>query len=247
MKQLIFPALFFLLFSNACTVQKRIYNKGLAINWHISQGNSNERKQTKLKNPNNQKEIKTENSSVNINTHEDSAIVNEYVRNEITSNTMDSTKCDIIILSNGDELYGRVINIEIDVIKYKKCDNLDGPAYSIARNKVFMIRYSNGTKDIISIIREPSKDDVPSPNTTTDIAKNKADGFFGASSAALALFSVVLLLFEIALPIIIITLMLGFAFGIVGLIDNNNSLAMFGFIFSILTAFLLLFLYGVIG
>jgi len=58
--------------------------------------------------------------------------------------------CDLIVCKNGDEIYGRVIEIGLTEIKYKKCDNPTGPTISIANSSVLMIKYPNGTKDIIS-------------------------------------------------------------------------------------------------
>ncbi|MBY0427461.1 MAG: hypothetical protein K2Q22_17630 [Cytophagales bacterium] len=57
---------------------------------------------------------------------------------------------DIIIKKNGDEIKTRVEEISTNEIKYKKFDNLDGPSYSIAKSEVFIIKYSNGTKEVIS-------------------------------------------------------------------------------------------------
>ena len=56
--------------------------------------------------------------------------------------------CDNIILMNGDEISGKVIEISNDVIKYRKCDYLDGPLISVYKKQVFMVTYRNGSKDI---------------------------------------------------------------------------------------------------
>lgn len=67
---------------------------------------------------------------------------------KINSNNPDS--CDIMILSNGDEIVAKVTEIGLDVIKYKDCDNINGPAIVISKNDVFMIKYPNGTKTVIT-------------------------------------------------------------------------------------------------
>jgi hypothetical protein len=59
-------------------------------------------------------------------------------------------KCDNIILKDGKEISAKVLEVTPDLIKYKKCDNLDGPLFSINKSDVIMIRYSDGTKDIIN-------------------------------------------------------------------------------------------------
>lgn len=58
--------------------------------------------------------------------------------------------CDNIIFKNGDELSAKVIEITPDVVKYKRCDNLDGPLISVNKYKILMIRYKNGAKEIFN-------------------------------------------------------------------------------------------------
>ena len=57
---------------------------------------------------------------------------------------------DIIIKTNGDEILSKVIEIDTDKIKYKKFENPDAPLYTISKPEVFMIRYANGTKDVMT-------------------------------------------------------------------------------------------------
>lgn len=60
----------------------------------------------------------------------------------------EDNKCDEIILKNGDELRVKVIEIAETIIKYRRCDNLNGPIYSIPKADVFLIKYPNGTRDV---------------------------------------------------------------------------------------------------
>lgn len=53
-------------------------------------------------------------------------------------------------MKNGDEVKAKVTEVGTNEIKYKKFDNPDGPVYSATKSDVFMIKYENGTKDIIS-------------------------------------------------------------------------------------------------
>jgi len=65
---------------------------------------------------------------------------------------------DIIVLKNGDEIKSKVLEITPNEIKYKKFDNIDGPTISILKTDVFMVKYPNGTKEVI--------------NNTTKMAQN---------------------------------------------------------------------------
>jgi hypothetical protein len=59
---------------------------------------------------------------------------------------------DNIVLKNGEEIRAKVLEIGIQEIKYKKHENVGGPTYTILKTDVFMIKYENGTKDIINKI-----------------------------------------------------------------------------------------------
>jgi hypothetical protein len=56
---------------------------------------------------------------------------------------------------NGEEIEVIVSDITSEFISYKKCNNIDGPKYSIEKSKVFIIKYKNGSKEIINNLNEP--------------------------------------------------------------------------------------------
>lgn len=60
---------------------------------------------------------------------------------------------DLIVLKDGNEINSKVLEVNISDIKYKKTDNLDGPMYLVLKSEVFMIKYKNGTKDIINSLK----------------------------------------------------------------------------------------------
>ncbi|MDP1800052.1 MAG: hypothetical protein Q8L81_01780 [Bacteroidota bacterium] len=74
--------------------------------------------------------------------------------------------CDLVIMKNGDEVKARVLEITPIEIKYKKCLSPDGPLYVVKKNDVFMIKYANGTKEVMKV-DNPMSDN----NTTGDEAK----------------------------------------------------------------------------
>jgi len=76
---------------------------------------------------------------------------------------------DFIVLKNGDEIKSKVLEITQSEIKYKKYDNIDGPTISIAKTNVSMLRYANGTMDIIN----PNKSNVTNSNEINkDLGEN---------------------------------------------------------------------------
>lgn len=70
-------------------------------------------------------------------------------KSEVKKNTI-SKECDVIILKNGQEIKAKVLEVGATEIKYKLCDNLDGPTFSKNKSEVFMIKYPNGTSTVIS-------------------------------------------------------------------------------------------------
>ncbi len=57
---------------------------------------------------------------------------------------------DTINLRNGGNIIGKVTEITVDLVKYKKIENLSGPTYSNAKNEISGILYNNGTRESFS-------------------------------------------------------------------------------------------------
>lgn len=55
---------------------------------------------------------------------------------------------DFIVLRDATEIESKVLEITETNVSYKKWDNLDGPVFSINRDKVFFIKFANGTKEV---------------------------------------------------------------------------------------------------
>ncbi len=64
---------------------------------------------------------------------------------------------DIILKKDANEIQAQVIKVDQNTIEYKRWDNLGGPIYTIAANEVFMIKYQNGSQDVISANQTSSK------------------------------------------------------------------------------------------
>jgi hypothetical protein len=72
----------------------------------------------------------------------------------VPKEVIEETPCDIIMLKDGTDIESKVVEIGTDVIKYKKCDNESGPTYTVPRDDVFKIKYSNGSTELISPIKQ---------------------------------------------------------------------------------------------
>jgi len=80
---------------------------------------------------------------------------------------------DVIILTNGDEIKAKVLEIDLSTVKYKKFENLNGPNYFIEKQKVFMIKYENGSKDVITD-QTNNKAVAPENNSAKQVQSNNS-------------------------------------------------------------------------
>ena len=68
--------------------------------------------------------------------------------------------CDNIIFKNGDELSAKVIEITAEFVKYRKCDNQEGPLISVSKKEILKIMYKNGTKEIFNNPKQSSSNNI---------------------------------------------------------------------------------------
>lgn len=94
---------------------------------------------------------------------------------------------DLIITNSKEELKTKVIEIDELLVKYKKFDFQDGPIYSVKKSDIFLIIYSNGTRETFnqneidrvspgtqSVKNSPDSDKEELNNTTTSISSKNS-------------------------------------------------------------------------
>lgn len=72
----------------------------------------------------------------------------KFVPSSNNQNFNQDETCDTLITREGEELIVKILEFGESTIKYKKCDQLEGPTYTIKMAEVFMIKYANGAKDV---------------------------------------------------------------------------------------------------
>jgi len=163
---LLLPILLFLL---SCSVQKRHYQKGYCISWHkhVSVSATAETKQKTIQKVANKKQIEADLVSKDLENKTDifASSSNElnsgnFTKSKIISNPEDS--CDVILYKDGSEIKVKITEISSANIKYKRCDMPEGPVYVANKTQIFMIKYANGTKEVVKT----------SENTYTSSAQN---------------------------------------------------------------------------
>ncbi|MES2590366.1 MAG: DUF4190 domain-containing protein [Bacteroidota bacterium] len=171
--------------------------------------------------------------------------------------------CDLITLRNGEEINGKVLEISQTEIKYKRCDNLEGPTIIIDKAGVTQIKYANGTTELIRT-ESPKKVEEPdyySPGAKAPPVKRynsdqKIINKFALASMISAITSVVWIPLALSyVPWLIVLAPVPIILGIIALKEikrnpelyKGKGMAVFGIIFSgvevaIILIFLLLFL-----
>jgi hypothetical protein len=115
--------------------------------------------------------------------------------------------CDNIIMRNSKEIKCIVSEIGISEIKYKKCDNLNGPIYTVDKNEVLMIQYANGTNEIIENKKNTNFNNKPDTSKST---------YHPLAVAALICSTAGIFLYGIGLP-------LGLIFGAIAINKINKN------------------------
>lgn len=148
MKKLTVIAILFILVS--CSVKKRIYRDGYYIDWATHKKPSQQKLSThkEANSPLKLSQVapdKTELASVSIPDEPNFLLSKKSNPLFILSDSCG----DIITFKSGDIINAKVYEINDEKIKYKRCDNLEGPLFVVSKNTVQSVKYINGVIDVI--------------------------------------------------------------------------------------------------
>lgn len=96
-------------------------------------------------------------------------------------------ECDVITLKSGDEIKAKVLEITQTEIKYKKCDNINGPTISLNKADIFMIKYANGTKEMITTKETKNNSNAEKKNNSQRTSSNDGNEISGLAIASFIL------------------------------------------------------------
>jgi hypothetical protein len=156
---------------------------------------------------------------------------------------LDEIPCDKILLRSGDEISGKVLEIGTSEVKYKRCDNLEGPTISVYKKDVFMITYSNGIKDVFK--EEVAVPERASSNELSEqeLRRKKSFSITSMILGILATLSLIFVLYVpffgfFFLPFSILAIIFG-AIALYGKVNNKTSvgrrMAIAGFVLGIIS------------
>ncbi|MFT6210690.1 MAG: hypothetical protein ACJATE_001311 [Bacteroidia bacterium] len=210
----------FLLLSG-CTLQKRKHLPGYSVEWNNKKTDRPKHKKetTSKKHFVKIKNIVTENYIEPGSEASGGIETNVFARNiyKVLAKSMmpPSTKdsCDNLITKEADEIRCKIVEVGIDVIKYKKCGFEDGPLFSIPRSTVWMIMYTNGDTDVIKDLKPASE---PVYVSQTNATPRKRLDVMGLVGFCLTIASIV--------PWWLVSAIIGFIAGILGIIFGIISI-----------------------
>lgn len=177
MKQKLFYLLLISILFSACSIQKRVYRKGYHVDWKsnhridksISPASDTEKELPLLsprrlpKRPlSKTRSIETPSKTIGLKDL-------KKQKKRILKNKKESLgDCDVIFLRNGTEISAKILEINIDNIKYKDCANQKGPTITIKKAEIFKIKYSNGQDTVFE----------KETNSTEDVLEKEINTFY---------------------------------------------------------------------
>lgn len=146
----IFISISLLLLTSSCSIQKRIYRSGYAVDWKKIETHSDlytDNQLIKL-----EEDVLIEDVSTATLVPDESHIISDNeplkkVRQDGTyvSDLPDSTECDIIIFENGTEIKVKIKDIGSEKITYIKCEDESGTVFSVKIDDVSEVKIHKGS------------------------------------------------------------------------------------------------------
>jgi len=130
----------------SCTIQKKLYSNGYTVTKRTTVFNHN-----KIKSETNSTSITQSNLSKN----RDIDKIKSFKSNKLIKTSKhnlsleyDAVNCDTLYLRDNGKVVAQVLEVGVDIIKYKECSNLNGPTFSVKKKDVEKIVFSNGTSTV---------------------------------------------------------------------------------------------------
>lgn len=249
------------LFIQSCSITKRHYLPGYSVEWQknkVSEVSAPDKNNNGINSFDDARSPDEMPISASIDKSESYTDASKIFLNLSVKNKRFPVKsiegCDVISLKNGEEINAKVLEISQTEIKYKKCDNLDGPTFIIPKSNATKIKFSNGTTEVInSVTAKAEESDYYSPASKPEIQPYSGETIINRYALASMILAILSVLFFPLVPLPII-------FGIIALKQIKRSpeaysgkgMAIFGIILgglivlAILAFFLLLLLFALI-
>lgn len=161
-----------------CSVQKRIYQDGFYVSRH--------KKAVAVAKPQNKTESKQMAAqpeiieTIVVKSNESSNNPVSASTNNVLSHSLFEKKAkpiifngdtcgDKILLRNGELKIAKIIEVSSKTVKYKLCDNLNGPLFVIGTDKIELVTYTNGLKETFEAAQIEPTPPTYTPNKNEDV------------------------------------------------------------------------------
>ncbi len=139
----------------SCSVQKRIYQNGYYISFKKHKAGS------KAAHTSNEQTLlagTTKNFYASNSNDPIAALSQAIAKNALGYNLNPTDTCsDLIVFNDSSKVNAKVLEITNESIRYKRCDNVEGPTYSVSQSKTAYIRYYNGLTESFAKSEAPPK------------------------------------------------------------------------------------------
>lgn len=179
MKHLIYSLA--LLFLVSCSVQKRHYRKGYYFDGLGAKSNSSVKKQVQ---PLVNAAFEAPPAIAFVQNHGES-----NVQTFVSKQRIPTDSCDVLVFRDGTEILSKITEISEQQVRYKRCDNLEGPTYVSDKSDLFMIKYGNGTREVMKAPAPKTTIINPAPSSDKNFDKTARYKYDEPSSANFALIS----------------------------------------------------------
>ena len=66
-----------------------------------------------------------------------------------SNTTISIEECDQIFLKDGREISAKILEVNLNAVKYRQCNFKDGPIQYISKKDIVLLKYSNGNVEVI--------------------------------------------------------------------------------------------------
>ncbi len=93
------------------------------------------------------------------------------------SSAVPAAAFDVMVLKNGDIIYGKVVEVGMHLVRYKRTDIPDGPIYELFKSEIYAISYRNQLTEYMEPLgSEPLEDHNRGPIDDKGALKESVDG-----------------------------------------------------------------------
>lgn len=149
----------FSFFLSSCTIEKRVHLPGYHVEWRGSCGKADHRNAVAAEDNSlaMTESISPLEASLSASLDEEVLSLNTtptlwmaVKSHPIEPDTNKVSDCDTIVFRSGQEHRAKVLEIGLTTVKYKDCDNQDGPVFTKLRAEIFMIKHTNNTRTMMN-------------------------------------------------------------------------------------------------